>query len=79
MEAHHLQLNLKLYELHGHSQYFRRYQQDIVFQYFFARSTSIISTISYMCGPDSAVSSVTKILFDSAPKSAVLICRLDPI
>lgn len=79
MEAHHLQLNLKLHELHGHSQYFRRYQQDIVFKYIFARSTSIISTISYICGPDSAVSSVTKILFDSAPKSAVLICGLDPI
>lgn len=79
MEAQHLQLNLKLYELHGHSQYCRKYQQDIAFKYFFARSTSIISTISYICGQDSEVSSVTKILFGSAPKSAVLICGLDPI
>lgn len=79
MEAQHLQLNLKIYELHGHSQYFRRYQQDIVFKYFFAGSTSIVSTVSYICGPDSEVSSVTRILFGSAPKSAVLIGGLDPI
>lgn len=46
--------------------------------FFFVRNTSIISTISYICGPDSEVSSVTKILFGSAPKSAVPICGLDP-
>lgn len=37
-----------------------------------------MSTISYICGPDSEMSSVTKILFGSAPKSAVPTCGLEP-
>lgn len=49
----------------------------LFFRGFFVRNTSIISTISYIYGPDSEVSSVIKILFCSAPKSAVLICGLD--